>query len=76
MSAIVLGMTEVAKKFGLTSKWAPVFAIFLGITISVGDAFNHGKIEWFSSILKGALIGIATTGTYAAVNKFIAKARG
>jgi hypothetical protein len=73
ISILVVGITEIAKRFGLTPKLAPVFAIILAAGISVGEAVNIGDFDYYSAVMRGLLIGVATTGTYAALGNFVAK---
>ncbi|MCF7846782.1 MAG: holin [Candidatus Gracilibacteria bacterium] len=75
LSALVVGITEIVKKFGLPSRWCPVFAVVLGLILSCGDTWYHGEANWYHAILRGILVGVATTGTYAAVDRFVMKSK-
>ena len=75
IAAVVIGITEMIKKLGLPSKYCPAFAIIFAIVLSVGDAYHTGNetIDLYGAIMQGLLIGVSTTGSYAALDKFIEK---
>jgi hypothetical protein len=76
MAALVLGITEIAKKWGVPSKHCALLAVCLGVVLSLGEAIHTGNaaIDVYTVILRGVLVGVATTGSYAALDKFIQKA--
>ena len=63
---VVVGVTEVFKRFGLKKKYAPVFAIFLAIILTVADEFRTGGADYFKAVIRGIVVGVTTTGLYAA----------
>lgn len=58
--AIVIGLTEVVKKLGLPVKLVPVFALVLGMGISM----LVGGVNT-TSILAGLVLGLTSQGLYA-----------
>ena len=77
MAAVVLGVTEMVKKLGLPSKYCPAFAILFAIFISLGEAYHNGtgELDLYNALMRGLLIGVTTTGGYAAADKFIEKSQ-
>ncbi len=73
ISAVVLGVTELIKKYGLPSKFSPLVALILSVGISIMEMLNAGGTDYYSTIMRGILIGIATTGSYAAVDRLVTK---
>jgi uncharacterized membrane protein len=73
ISAVVLGVTELVKKYGLPSKFCPLVALFLSVGISITEMLNSGEIDYYSTIMRGILVGVATTGSYAAVDRLVTK---
>ena len=60
--AIIMGLTEIAKRTGqLPSRWAGVFAVVLGIIISM---FAGG--EMFANAVQGIIAGLISSGAYSA----------
>jgi len=75
LGAAVLGLTEIVKNFGLPRKWVPVFAIALGVAISMIDAYRSGANDWFVAVVRGIVVGATTTGLYAAGKSFVRSAK-
>ena len=73
MVAVIVGLTEVVKNFGLPSKYCSTFAILLGAGIGVSEEFRNGTQDIYGGIMKGILVGATTTGVYAATDKMISK---
>lgn len=73
IAALVLGITELSKNAGVPSKYCPFLAVGLGITIKILEALSNGTGDYFNAGLRGALIGLATTGIYSAVDGMVKK---
>lgn len=55
LTALVIGIAEMAKKCGLPSKWIPLLDVGLGL---LGGIFVFG-IEMGYGIFKGVIVGLA-----------------
>jgi len=58
--AIVVGLTEVAKKIGLDGRIVPVFAVVVGI----GTAFIANLGGAWDVALQGLIVGLTAIGAY------------
>lgn len=58
--AVVIGLTEVVKRLGLNDKYAPVFAIVLGVILS----FGVERSITFDATLEGIVLGLTSVGLY------------
>ncbi len=59
--AIVTGLTEVIKRIGLPSKFAPLTAIAIGLIISF---LNRGALPIDIVIMTGIVAGLTSAGLY------------
>lgn len=58
---VIVGLVAVAKKAGMTSRYAPLLSVFLGV---VGVwVFNDQNTLW----LAGVVIGLSSAGLYSGV---------
>jgi len=73
IAALTVGITEITKNLGLPTRFCPIFAIFLAVGISIADEFHRGGSDFFNAVFRGALIGVTTTGSYSAIEKFSGK---
>lgn len=82
IAAAVVGITEIAKKLGLSAKYCPVFAILIGATLSVFREITHGNTPvgmfgffsiYFWAAIQGVIIGTTATGLYAAAGSVVDK---
>ncbi len=68
LSGITLGITELIKKIGIDTKWAPLISIITG----VGLAWLAGyKMPNF--IFAGLVMGLTASGLYSGTKKTIGK---
>ena len=60
--AVVIGLVQVAKQFGLATKWAPLLAVVIGIVAK-------GVVSGFASpmILEGVVLGLTAAGLWSGV---------
>lgn len=72
IGAVIVGITELLKSFGLPSKLCPAAAIIIGGIIGVAEETRTGgEIDFYAGSMRGLLIGATTTGLYAATDKMI-----
>jgi hypothetical protein len=64
---LVMGLVEVAKRLGLSSRWAPALAVGLGATLSLGYRAVLGLPAgeaWAQAAVNGLALGLAAAGLY------------
>lgn len=64
---LIVGLVEVVKGVGLSSRWAPAVAVGLGLGLSLGYRMLLGLpagAEWAQAALGGLALGLAATGLY------------
>ena len=68
ITAIVIGLVQVAKTMGLPSRYAPLLAIILGV-------LGLLVITWFAPeakvVFTGIVVGLTACGLYSGVKKTI-----
>lgn len=67
--AIVVGLTEVAKKAGLSSRYAPILSIVIGLILSV--IANTSVLTAQEVVMTGLVIGLTSSGFYSSVKKTV-----
>lgn len=67
--AAIIGLTEASKRSGLSSKWAPLVSIALGI----GFNFAFGEGEVSELLLEGIMLGLSAAGLYSGTKAVITK---
>lgn len=60
--ALVIGLTAVAKRIGMGSRFAPLLAVVLGIGLNVIAKFAGPDVA--SIIVGGIAVGLASCGLY------------
>lgn len=65
---IVIGLVEVLKGVGLTSKYAPAFSLVFGIWLML----LIGMV-WQAAIIQGIIAGLAASGLYSGAKKSLEK---
>lgn len=65
--AVVLGITEAAKRAGMDSKWAPFLSIALGVAYTVA----FGEKDLATNIMGGIMVGLSASGLYSGTMKQI-----
>jgi len=73
LAAMIVGITEIAKNLGLPSKYCSLFSVILGVTISLIEAVVENSDNYYGAAVNGLLVGLTTTGSYAAVDKMMNK---
>lgn len=73
-AAIIVALIELAKRYGMDTKWAPLLAIALGVALAVIvqlSAVNPQIALWAQLILGGILTGLAAVGGYSGVKNTV-----
>jgi hypothetical protein len=74
--AVIFGLVEFAKKFGLAGKWLTAVSLVLGIGGGVAYQISTAGIPtgfagWFTVVVFGLALGLTTSGLYDFVNNRI-----
>lgn len=67
---IVLALVEVAKRSGLSSKWAPALSVALGL-LMLGVWGTEGDV--LQNLLEGLVAGLSASGVYSGVKATMTK---
>jgi len=69
VAALIVGLVGLAKQVGLSSRWAALLAVLLGIGFGVLArlAQDPAIAAWLEPILLGLLTGLAAAGLYSSV---------
>ncbi len=68
--AAIIGIVEGAKRSGMSSKWAPLVAVILGIGASLAF-ITHPDVP--TAILEGIVIGLTSAGLYSGTKAVVTK---
>ncbi len=69
LTAVVIGLVEVAKKLGMSEKFAPLLALILGLGFAfMGFTANADLIQ---TIVGGIIIGLSAVGLYSGTKNVI-----
>lgn len=60
--AVVIGLVELVKQFGVTGKWNQLVALVVGVAFTAGWYLLPANVV--SILVYGALMGLATAGLY------------
>ena len=69
--AIVLGLTEVGKKMGLPSKYAPLLALIVGVGFNITLKFVGAEMS--ELVVGGIIAGLTGCGLYSGGKSLITK---
>jgi len=72
LTAIVVGLVQVAKGLSLPSRFAPVLALLLGVGLSF-LAMGPLALTWVDAIVQGLVVGLSSVGLYSGVKNTIEK---
>jgi len=70
ITAVVIGVVQVAKQMGLPTKFAPLVAVLFGVIAAIGLSFFQAT---FAVIITGVIIGLSACGLYSGVKTTVAK---
>jgi len=65
---VVLGVVSAIKKVGLSSRWAPIVSLVLGLGLS----FFLGGDTTFQVVLQGLVVGLSASGLYSGTKATVA----
>lgn len=71
--ALIMGLAEVVKKFGLDSKYIPLFDLGVGILSGVvvyGIAMSYGVLN---GIIVGIALGLSACGLFSGIKNTVEK---
>ena len=78
LMAIIVGLVEVLKAFGIPSKWCLVISIITGVALGalIEAIFQYPQMgPWLVAVIKGLVLGLSATGLYKAGKRFLTDAR-
>lgn len=67
LTAVVIGLVEIVKKFGVPEKLSALSGVVLGIIFALLQAFSGGSTDLFSAVVGGIVIGLTAVGLYSGV---------
>jgi len=66
--AVIVGLVQAIKNFGLELRYAPLLSVFLGL----GSAFLFPEATLGLTIFRGLVIGLSASGLYSGVKTTVA----
>jgi len=60
---VIIGLVQLAKIWGLNSKFAGLLAVALGVGISLAFAYYQGTV-WLKAVVVGLALGLSAAGLY------------
>ncbi len=75
---LVMGLVEVAKRVGLSSRWAPALAVGVGLTLSLAYRAALGLPAgeaWAQATIGGLALGLTAAGLYSSARTLTHEAR-
>jgi hypothetical protein len=67
--AVIFGLVEFAKRFGLKGNWLTIFSMLLGIGLGIGYKISESGVPvgfpaWFGVCIFGLALGLTASGLY------------
>ena len=59
----IVALTNLAKRTGLPSRWAPVVSVLVGVAVACGDAYSTGA-GYLDAVARGIILGLTASGLY------------
>ena len=59
--AIIIGLVQLARRFGVAEKYTPFLSIVLGLLAS-GSYYYFGDQKWFEALIIGLALGLSSIG--------------
>lgn len=59
----IVALTNLAKRAGLPSRWAPLVSVLAGVAAACGDAYSTGS-GYLDAVARGIILGLTASGLY------------
>lgn len=59
----IVALTNLAKRTGIPSKWAPLVSVLAGVAVACGDAYSTGS-GYLDAVARGIVLGLTASGLY------------
>ena len=59
----IVALTNLAKRAGLPSRWAPLVSVLVGVAVACGDAYSTGS-GYLDAVARGIILGLTASGLY------------
>lgn len=59
----IVALTNLAKRTGLPSRWAPLVSVIVGVAVACGDAYSTGA-GYLDAVARGIILGLTASGLY------------
>lgn len=59
----IVALTNLAKRTGLPSRWAPLVSVMVGVAVACGDAYSTGA-GYLDAVARGIILGLTASGLY------------
>lgn len=59
----IVALTNLAKRAGLPSRWAPLVSVLVGVAVACGDAYSTGT-GYLDAVARGIILGLTASGLY------------
>ena len=59
----IVAITNLAKRTGLPSRWAPLISVLVGVAVACGDAYSTGA-GYLDAVARGIILGLTASGLY------------
>lgn len=59
----IVALTNLAKRTGLPSRWAPLVSVLAGVAVACGDAYSTGS-GYLDAAARGIVLGLTASGLY------------
>lgn len=59
----IVALTNLAKRTGVPSRWAPLVSVMVGVAVACGDAYSTGA-GYLDAVARGIILGLTASGLY------------
>ncbi len=59
----IVALTNLSKRTGLPSRWAPLVSVLVGVAVACGDAYSTGA-GYLDAVARGIILGLTASGLY------------
>ena len=59
----IVALTNLAKRTGVPSRWAPLVSVLAGVAVACGDAYSTGA-GYLDAVARGIILGLTASGLY------------